>query len=243
MKNETNLQKYTVESEMKRTMLGLILAGAALSTACVDADPSLLLTAPTLASCSVDEEAGTVGCEYGGRGDATRAADVLTVNLDGLATGQAPGGNGPNTYTMGVALSNRLIGSDDYAPIGEGQNLRVDQNVVIVESFEFTFPTDSNQPGVDSLDSEFRYSVEVDTGDGSSGAAVNLVDASNIATWKAVFGGLTGGNKSAIVPAVINVQALGRTIGGQEVESNIVSVPLSVCLGCAYPNSPYGLAE
>lgn len=229
---------------MKRIGFALVIAAAAGSSACVDADASILLTAPVLATCEIDEEAGTTSCTYGGRDEATRIADVLTININELAmAGQSPGGNGANTFTFGVSLQNRLLGSDDYSPIGEEQNLRVDQNIAIIDTFTLTFPSDSNQPGVDSLDTEFKYSVEVDSNDGSSGAAVNLVSASNAALWKQVFGGLTGNNNAAIVPAVVEVQAMGRTIGGQDVESNIVSVPLNVCLGCAYGSTPYGAAN
>lgn len=229
---------------MKRIGFALVIAAAAGSSACVDADASILLTAPVLANCEIDEEAGTSSCTYGGRDEATRLADVLTVNINELSsTGQAPFGNGANTFTFGVALQNRLLGSDDYSPIGEEQNLRIDQNIAIIDTFSLTFPSDSNQAGVDALDTEFKYSVEVETSDSSSGAAVALVSASNAALWKQVFTSVTGGNNAAIVPAVVEVQALGKTIGGQDVESNIVSIPLNICLGCAYGNTPYGTAE
>jgi hypothetical protein len=191
---------------------GILLA---LSTsACVDADATLLMKGPVFAECKASDTGG-VSCLYVGD-DAIGVAEVLTVNLGDLDQGQAPGG-GPNIFTIGVAMTNRLLASDAYAPIGEQNNLRVDQNPIIIDSFQISFPSDSNLGGVDSLDNEYRYVVDVPTGDGSAGAA--------------------------IVPALVNVQAFGTTIGGQEVESNIVGIPLNVCLGCTYGSSAYGTLE
>lgn len=217
---------------------GMLLA---LSTsACVDADASLLLKGPVFAQCT-ESDTGGISCAYVGA-DAVGVAEVLTVNLGDLDQGQAPGG-GPNIFTIGVAMTNRLLASDAYAPIGEQNNLRIDQNPIIIDSFQISFPPDSNLGGVDSLDNEYRYVVDVPSGDSSSGAAVRLVDATTVTAWKAVFGGLAGGNAAAIVPALVNVQAFGTTVGGQEVESNIVGIPLNVCLGCTYSSTAFGTLD
>ncbi len=218
---------------------GILLA---LSTsACVDADATLLLKGPVFAQCALDETTGGVSCQYVGD-DAAGVAEVLTVNLGDLDQGQAPGG-APNIFTIGVAMTNRLLASDTYAPIGEQNNLRIDQNPIIIDSFQISFPPDSNLGGVDSLDNEYRYVVDVPSGDSSAGAAVRLVDATTVTAWKTIFGGLAGGNAAAIVPALVNVQAFGTTVGGQAVESNIVGIPLNVCLGCTYTSTAFGTLD
>ncbi len=225
---------------MKRIGLAAGMLLALSTSACVDADASLFMKGPVFASCS-ESDSGGIGCVFEGE-DAVGIAEVLTVNLGDLADGQAPGGS-PNIFTIAVSLKNRLIGSDTYAPIGEQNNLRVDQNSVILDSFQISFPSDSNLGGVDSLDTEYRYVASVDTGGSSSGAAVRLVDATTVQAWKAVFGGLAGNQAAAIVPAMVNLQAFGTTIGGQEVESNIVGIPINVCLGCTYRSSAFGTLE
>jgi hypothetical protein len=238
MKNKPS--KATVESPMKRIGLAAGMLFALSTSACVEADATLLMRGPVLASCTDSETTG-ISCTFEGE-DAPGLASVLSVNLGDLAVGQGPTFV-PNIFTVPVSLKNRLLASDAYAPIGEQNNLRVDQNPIVIDSFQISFPSDSNLGGVDGLDSEYRYVVDVPSGDSSSGAAVRLVDATTIAAWKAVFGGLAGGNAAAIVPVLVNIQAFGTTLGGQEVESNIVGIPINVCLGCTYPSTPYGLLD
>lgn len=232
--------KSTVEAPMKRFGIAAGMLLALSTSACVEADATLLLRGPVYAACTESETSG-ISCSFEGD-DPAGVAEVLTVNLSDIARGQSPAGRA-NIFTMAVTLENRLLGSDTYAPIGEQNNLRVDQNSIVIDSFKITFPPDSNLGGVDSLDTEYRYVVDVKSSGSKAGAAVRLVDATTVTAWKAVFGGLTGGNADAIVPALVNVQAFGTTVGGQEVESNIVGVPINVCLGCTYSSSAYGLLD
>jgi hypothetical protein len=233
------------EFQMKRILiLGAALVGLT-SSACVDADASLLLTGPVTfdGAVSEDEEAGTVSASCTISTDRSRAWSRLSINLEEIKTqGQSVArygiGSIPNSFDMSVVLQNRLQPSDVYSPIGENQNLRVDQNLIQVEKVSFSFPSGSNQPGFNALDKSFDFIVTVDSGGGESAAYVPIISPADIRTWEQVVSQVTGSNPSAVVPGSVEIQVSGRTTSGTEIESNLINVPFDVCLNCSIASTP-----
>ena len=203
--------------------------------------PSLVLTAPLFANCSVaDDPALGASCEFGP--DGPPQALIPTINLNELGTTGQPFGR-VNQFVFGATVVNRLQKSDTYSPIGDGVNLRTDQNIVQINSFTVEFPSSDNLAGLDALDTEIFYVAQVESDGSKSGAAISVIDPTTIANWKTVFGAVSGGQGAAIVPAKINLQAFGTTIGGQEVESNILEIPIQVCTGCAITTTAMGVVD
>lgn len=207
--------------------------------ACVDADPTMLLTAPIFATCSVAED-DTFVCVVDPEGD--RVVEVPKINLAQLSSSGQPYG-AINDFSFVGGVSNRLRPSDDYAPIGERENLRIDQNIIVLDSYTVEFPSDDNLPGLSALDRKVQYITEVDTSGAKSGTIISLVDPTTITAWKDVFTSVAGGQANAIVPAKVDIQVFGTTIGGEEVESNIISVPLQVCTGCQLSSTSFGIVN
>ncbi|MEZ4461886.1 MAG: hypothetical protein R3E66_19625 [bacterium] len=222
---------------MKRIGLGVLLLAAVPMTACVEADPSLVLSAPLFAVCTEDEAAG-VSCEF--NTDMPPQAYMPTINLNALSTAGQPLGR-INQFTLGANLVNRLQKSDTYSPIGDGVNLRTDQNIVQLNSFTIEFPPSDNLAGLDALDTEAPYVVQVGSDGSESGAAVTIIDPTTIANWKTVFGAVSGGQGAAIVPVKMRLWASGTTVGGEVVESNILEIPMQVCTSCDLPTTPLGV--
>lgn len=240
---------HTLESQMKRIgLLGLALASLT-SAACVDADASLLLTGPVIFGASITEDEGeisAVSCTVSD--DGSKAWSRLQINLNEIKeSGQSTGRMGlnmtPSVFEMSVLLKNRLVASDAYAPIGEGQNLRLDQNLIQVERVAFRFPEGSNQAGFQALDKEFDFIVSVDSGGGVAGTWVPIITAADLRNWEQVVGAVTGGMGNAVVPGAVEIQVFGRTTSGTEIESNLITVPFDVCLNCTIASTPRCLEE
>lgn len=234
---------------MKRLLLLGIALGSISSTACVDADASLLLTGPVIFTGSVTEEEDQItGATCTISTDRSNAWSRLQINLDEIKTqGQSVArlglGSVPNLFEMSVVLENRLVPSDTYSPIGDGQNLRIDQNLIQVERVSFTFPSGSNQPGFSALDKTFDFIVTVDSGGGEAGTYVPIITPADIQLWETVVTGVTGGTRNAVVPGSVEIQVSGRTTSGTEIESNLINVPFDVCLGCTMISTPRCLEE
>jgi len=241
--------EHSSEFPMKRILLLGVALGSISFTACVDADASLLLTGPVRASGTVTEDDNQVtGVTCTISTDRSQAWSRLQINIEEIkAQGQSAGrlgiGSIPNLFEMSVVLENRLVPSNTYSPIGEGQNLRIDQNLIQVERVSFAFPSGSNQPGFSALDKTFDFIVTVDSGGGEAGAYVPIITPADIQVWETVVTGVTGGTRNAVVPGSVEIQVSGRTTSGTEIESNLINVPFDVCLGCTMISTPRCLED
>lgn len=230
---------------MKRLTLALVgtflLAGSA---ACADPDSSILITGHKPLEGSLEE----VDTDDDGIPDLAFVTDCsrpeqigegviiqdLFINLAEVET---------TGFSLGLLMENRLSNSATYAPIGEDQNHRIDQNHIEIQGYEIVF--DSDDRGFNDLESdgELRYEA---TGllptDGSLWAEIVLFYPSEVGAWRTAFDIASGGQSNAIVPTFAEVQVVGRTVGGSNAESNRLTLPVQICDGCARTSTPICVA-
>ena len=240
MKKKISIIGQVKESSMKRAAyIFAVMATAVFTTGCVDADMTLTLEGHILAEAEVDEEAGTATCSVpGSSSEANLRAGRLSIDLDDIKnSGQFPY-SALNRFNLNVVMTNRLSASDEYAPIGADQNLRTDQNWIQVEKFTVKYPEDQNQAGFSQLEDDFEFVAMVSSEEGFFFGGMPIIRPSNINTLETAVNTVSGGNANAIVPGMMEFQALGTTVGGVEVESNIMRLPFDVCNGCQMGTTP-----
>lgn len=226
---------------IKKVFAVLVLAIA--SAGCVDSDFSLLLDGPIqfqgevegdVLTCTVETSAGA-----GDQGADSVLRDGMIVNLQDIEEsgqfGQTPlGQSPPGRLQILTSVANRLQASDSYSPIGFDQNQRLNQNVVMLDRVEVSFPEDQNQAGFPALETIRPLTGIVGTEDAAF-VFVTVFDRTTLNAWRAVVQGLSDG--SVLIPAVVELQTFGVTSAGDEVESNRLRVPLQVCDGCDEPTT------
>ena len=230
---------FATFQEAGMTRLTLALAGTLLlaGSACADPGASLIVTGHQLMEGSADEETGEIsGCEIPTSiGEGTRSHDVFINLADAANTG----------FTLGLLMENRLDDSSDYAPIGESQNMRLDQNAIEIQAYAVNF--DSGDSGFNTLgadaDGEIRYeSTGIVPTEGVLYSQLVLFYPNEAAEWRDAFSIAAQGQSNAIVSTFAEVQVLGRTIGGAKVESNLLTLPIQICDGCARQTTPICVA-
>lgn len=218
-------------------MLGCLLAASALTaTGCVEEDASLLMWGHIIQT-GTEDEAGEVTCEIpAGEGDASLISGHLFVDLAEIeADGQAPASD-PGIFYANLALVNRLGESGELNPIGNDQNLRIDQNWVELSGLEFEF----EPAAFEALNGTYDFTALVPSGDGFLHAAVPLIQPADlIQRWRPAFQAASNGQANAIVPALVTIKAVGETLGGEDVESNAITLPIDICDGCGQASTPY----
>lgn len=216
---------------MKRLTLAALAAMSFAATGCAEPEPSLLMTGHVYGTGSIDEESGRLtGCTF-----PTTLADIeffsqsLFVNLADFDDGGLYREFGA-PFAVGLVMENRLVDSSDYAPIGHDQNLRLDQNAIQIQGYNVTFDSAgfSNLGSGGELVYDASYVVPTD---GGVYVALDLFFANEFQTWSDAFAG-AGGSSGVIVPTFAEIQAVGETVGGTKVESNVISMPIQVCDGC-----------
>lgn len=202
------------------------------ASACADPDSSILVTGHQFMEGSGDGE--DVVCEMPAViGEGLSSMDVV-INLADPTTVR-------EGFRLGLLMENRLTDSSSYAPIGERQNMRTNQNAIEIQAVEVTF--DSN--GFDLLGSNgaLRYeSTGILPSDGALYLPVPLFYPAEIGEWRDAFSVASGGQSNAIVSAFAEVQVKGRTVGGSKVESNRLTIPVQMCDGCERPSTPLCVA-
>jgi hypothetical protein len=221
----------TQEYAMKR--LSYLLLGSVLffGSACADPDISILVTGHAPLEGSLDSETGEItGCAIPETiGEGVYFSDLFINLADAEVTG----------FALGLLMENQLVDSSSYAPIGEAQNHRLNQNHIEIQGYEVVF--DSGELGFSDLGSggDIRYEA---TGilptDGTLWAGVVLFYPNEVDAWRSAFSKASGGQGNAIVPTFAEVQVVGRTVGGANVESNKLTIPIQVCDGCARSSTP-----
>lgn len=230
--------KLSTEAVMKRTTIAVFGAVALMSAACAEPEPSILVTGhvPLIGS---EEEGVVTGCAAPGSiSDIEVSYGSVIINLQELDDANAP-------FQLGLLLENRLVDSSTYSAIGHDQNQRLDQNHIEIQGYEVTF--DSDREGFGSLgpdkDGALRYeSTGLVTTDGALWVGVELFYPFEIENWQSAFQIASDGDGSAIVPTFAEVQVVGETVGGGNVKSNILTIPIQVCDGCNLPSTPICVA-
>jgi hypothetical protein len=226
---------FASELMMKRSMLFVALGAVALmASACAEPEPELLITAHVPLEGSSGDEGEVTGCTAP---DSIEGVNViyqsLFINLDDFQEGNAP-------MQLGIMMENRLIDSSSYEPIGHDQNQRSNQNHIEVQGYELTF----TESGFDSLGDGGVVRTEA-TGlvptDGSLWVGLDLFYPYERGPWNDAYAS-AGGGGGAIVPTFAELQVLGETVGGANVKSNILTVPIQVCKGCSRPSTPICVA-
>lgn len=222
---------------MNRTLLFPLVACALLGSACAEPDPALLISAHIPALGSLDEEAGVVTDCAGPTSieDVEIFSSTLFINLDELEAA----GTG---FFVGLLVENRLEDSSVYSPSGFDRNQRLNQNHIEVQSYEVTFEdTGFGELGADA-NGELSYpSSGLVTTDGTLWVPLELFRRSEIEQWAEAFQ-RAGGSSGAIVPTFAEIQVRGETIGGTNVRSNILTMPISVCTDCSQLSTPLCVA-
>lgn len=232
---------------MKKTCM-LVLMSAALGTGCAEADFSLILDGPIVPTGEFastgddpnDPRDDVYTCEFkastGPAGAESVQSSGVVIDIQDLESfpqiGQVFGNVRSNSFFVTVSIANQLEASDEYSPIGFDQNQRLDQNGVILERAEVTFPDDFNPAiGLSALDSEKALTGLAGTNDAAF-ALIPLVQPGNFTGWQQIIQGATGGNANVVVPAIAQIQVFGVTAAGDEVESNLLRIPIELCAGC-----------
>ncbi|MEC9441191.1 MAG: hypothetical protein VYE40_08830 [Myxococcota bacterium] len=221
-----------------------LLAIAALNTGCVEADPSLILEGGIVGELGdADPVACSANCEFALTGGSGVTALSTSGFLD-LARleqyGQYPY-RVPGSYTLRVNLTNILGDSTT----NDGAGLRNDSNSIKLKEFTIVWKKPDGtiiyEPGeVNSGGSRPAFAY-IGSGGGQLSIDVDLLsgvifpDGMNAETTF-LRGGLVNnfGNAINTSPSqvFVEIQAKGETLDGQNVESEIMVYPISVCDGC-----------
>lgn len=210
----------------KSLLAAFVMVAAA---GCAEPEPSLLINGHVFyEGGSVDDE-GVIdlsGCSA----KAFTDDHIVSTKLFADVSGFVP--------DVGLVMRNRLANTEEYAPIGTEEQLRTDSNAIMLESMVVTFDPDGPFGGVGDggetvnpqgtlvrSAADFHLAAELVTAD----LRDDLQSAANSA----------GGD--AIVPSFAEIQILGRTTGGENVESNVLTMPVEFCDGCRNADQATGL--
>lgn len=225
--------QHTPEARMQRLSLLVLVAISLTTAACADPDSSIIVTGHQMMEGSMGDN-GLEGCEVPSAiGEGQRSMDIV-INLADPVTVAAG-------FQLGLLMENRLTDSSSYAPIGERQNMRINQNEIEVQAVEVTF--DSRGLNTLGSDGELRYdSTGILPTDGNLYMTLPLFFPAEIAEWRDAFAIASGNQSNAIVSGFAEVQVKGRTVGGSKVESNLLTIPVQLCDGCERPSTPICIA-
>lgn len=234
VRKRSSIPKLVTEVQMKRTLY-LVGAVALLGSACAEPDPSLLLTGhvPQVGASIEEGVLDTSGCTAPGSVDDVEISNhAIFINLAEVEDS----GEG---FQIGLLLENRLIDSSSYSPSGFEENQRLNQNHVEIQSYQVTF--DSDAAGFSGLGDggQLEYpSSGLVTTDSALWVSLELFRASEISVWREAFQKAADNRENAIVPSFAEIQVRGETIGGDNVRSNILTMPIQICDGCSQPSTP-----
>ena len=224
------------ELRMKRILVALMGASIFLgASACADPETSIIVTGhKPLEGTEEELEDGSVivtDCQA----PTTLTGGITFYNVFVNLSDPVTESFG---FELGFLMENRLVDSSSYAPIGHDDNQRLDQNHIEVQGYEFNF-----DGGISVGGGDLRLeSTGLLTTDGQLFSRVLLISPEDVNEWRASHSAASGGQDNAIVPTFIEAQVKGRTVGGDKVESNILTIPVEVCDGCNRPSTPICVA-
>ena len=136
---------------------------------------------------------------------------------------------------VAIVMANQLVNTETLAQLGEDNNLRVDTNSIQLEAVVATFSPSGplknigdggrvEVPHAGLLRAEGNLHLT------SSLALFN--DAEALASTVKTVAGENGG----FVVTSVDLQIIGKTLAGNEVASNIVTMPIQLCYGCTNAN-------
>lgn len=214
-----------------------VLSLAAL-TGCVDADPSFVLKGAIVGELSDDDGLSCARtCTFTSGGNATRVNTAGVLDLARLEqSGQFPYLI-PGSYVVNLELTNTLAQSD----ANDGSRLRNDTNSISLREFIIVWKTPDGEtlyePGeADSGGSRPAFAL-VDSDGGILNLDVELLSGTifpNGTNSEAAFlrGAISQDITQSPKQVIVEIQARGETLDGQNVESQIMKYPISICDGC-----------
>lgn len=221
-------------------------------TGCVDDEPSVVIQTNLAGEGSLEieeaEEEGEedeiedVDCIFPTELDDRRMWQMGRIDLEELVDmGQPLVREAPDMafggYMFNTVMENRLSDSRTVGAVsgGEGEgyeNLELDKNDVMITTADvrLTYVGDEAQIDVDWLPPR-RATVLVGSGGGVATYKVPIL--ANTDEVRGVQGEMEVlEDSSAQHPFVAEIQLEGHTLGGNEVETNILEYPLTICDGC-----------
>ncbi|GEM_PF-5955719 len=133
---------------------------------------------------------------------------------------------------VAIVMKNQLANTERLAQLGEDNNLRVDTNAIQMETLVATF---SPSGPLKNIGDGGRLEIPLGTilkseGELHLGTPLALFgDAEKLAKAVRDIAGESGG----YVVTSVDLQYFGKTLGGNEVVSNILTMPIELCSGCA----------
>lgn len=245
----------------KMSLVAVALAGVSM-TACVDQQPSLVMTGSSIGEYDPDTRTCTFSVDLS---DTQKIATAGFVDLkDLLAKGQpiaVPadpdepvfyGDQGVYVFTAiyeNRLVDSRTVGSESSGGSGGGfQNLSNDQSDIIVTSATVSFPASSNTFNIDGnvvsfatrsgneVERERLFSMLVSSGSGSAMTHIPLINGPREAEDFRAF--LDQVPADEPLTFIAEIQLKGKTLSGKAVESNLFEYPVQVCADCKRSSMP-----
>lgn len=214
-------------SDMKRSLV--LIAVMFSFVGCADPAPSLAIKGHVFflggKVVEPDEDSPTFGLDYSAcQGQSFDGDHTIATGLFADVSVGVP--------SHAIVMRNRLVNTEEYAPIGKDEELRTDSNIIQLQEVVVTFDPDGpydnvGDDGVVTVPHSTLVLTGADFHLGGKFVTPDIRRQLEQATEAA-----SGGNADAQVPSFADVQAFGRTLGGDDVESNILTVPFTFCAGC-----------
>ncbi len=215
---------------MKRILLSLITLSAVGIVGCAEPEPSILINAHVFRTGAelgdFDEMTGT--CEPPSFDSCAAASfddeNTIATRLFADVSKTAP--------QVATTMKNQLINTETLAQLGEDNNLRRDTNAIQLESLSVTF---SPSGPLKNIGDGGRIEVPIGTllrSESQLHLSTKLALFKDAEALKAAVKSIAGEDGGFVVTSV-DLQYFGKTLAGNEVVSNIITMPIELCHGCA----------
>ncbi len=229
--------------------VALLVVGLSL-TGCVEEEASVVMHSNLLGDGTFDtgdeDEPDRVGCTFTADFDEPRVLGSGTIDLAELENeGQRmvrESNQGANLerYTFTTVLENRLADSRTVGAVSGGdgdgfENLELDKNDVMITSgvVDLFAVDDGALVGVFDQPIERRSTMLVQSGGGVANYGVPIIQGFE------EIQRLREGVGADPVSFIAEIQLMGETLAGDQVESNTVEYPITICDGCGGDDIPY----
>ena len=218
-------------NHMQRILLSLIVLSSVGLVGCAEPEPSILINAHvfrTGAEISDPDEDGECkppkfdSCVATSFEDESIIATRLFVDV-ALTAPQ-----------VAITMKNQLANTESLAQLGEDNNLRRDTNGILLENFVATF---SPSGALKNIGDGGKLDIPLGTllrSESELHLSSPLALGRDFTALKAAVKSLAGEDGGFVVTSV-DLQYFGKTLDGNDVVSNIVTMPIELCHGCAEP--------
>lgn len=212
-----------------RILLSLIVLSSVGLVSCAEPEPSILINAHVFQTgaevAEPDEEGVCAPPKFG---------DCAAVNFedDGVFASRLFADVSLTPPQVAITMKNQLVNTETFAQLGEDNNLRRDTNSILLEKLVATF---SPSGPLKNIGDGGRIEIPLGTLLKSEG---NLHLSSKLALFqdaeaiKAAVKAIAG---DGYVVTSVDLQYFGKTLAGNEVVSNVITIPIELCHGCATP--------